>query len=334
MKPYYALTVRGQARRLRPLALAALRQYPLDVTRLSMVTNDFNGIFRVETRDSQKFILRVTLPQGGHDRVHVAAEMAWLEALSYETELSVPRPVLAKDGSLVVEAADAGVTEARLCAVFSWVPGTDLARHITTGNIAKLGELMAKLHVHSFGFRPPPGLSLLSFDRVFPFPEPVVLFEQRYASLFSTELRQIYEQSADWAQQAVDRLIASEEPMRILHGDLHQWNVRIYRGVLSPIDFEDLMWGWPVQDIATTLYDLLRLDEYQALRSAFLQGYAQVSPWPERYPGEVDAFMAARALGLANFVLNDLSREWQRQAGEFIERTGKLLRLLLQGRPV
>jgi len=334
MKPYYALTVRGQARRLRPLALAALRQYPLDVTRLSLVTNDFNGIFRVETRDSQKFILRVTLPQGGHDRVHVAAEMAWLEALSYETELSVPRPVLAKDGSLVVEAADAGVPEARLCAVFSWVPGTDLARHITTGNIAKLGELMAKLHVHSFGFRPPPGLSLLSFDRVFPFPEPVVLFEQRYASLFSTELRQIYEQSADWAQQAVDRLIASEEPMRILHGDLHQWNVRIYRGVLSPIDFEDLMWGWPVQDIATTLYDLLRLDEYQALRSAFLRGYTRVSPWPERYPGEVDAFMAARALGLANFVLNDLSSEWQRQTGEFIERTGKRLCLLLQGRPV
>ena len=63
----------------------------------------------------------------------------------------------------------------------------------------------------------------------------------------------MYEKAIAWAQEAIDRLQASAESMRLLHGDLHQWNVRSYRGVLSPIDFEDLMLGWPVQDIATTL---------------------------------------------------------------------------------
>ena len=58
--------------------------------------------------------------------------------------------------------------------------------------------------------------------------------------------------------------------MRILHNDLHQWNVRIYRGRLSPIDFEDLMWGWPVQDIATTLY--YHLDNGYDDRAASLPG--------------------------------------------------------------
>mgnify|MGYP001412571599 CR=1 FL=1 len=56
------LTVRGQARRLRPLALAALRQYDLDVVRLRLITNNFNGIFRLDTAAGQKYILRVALP--------------------------------------------------------------------------------------------------------------------------------------------------------------------------------------------------------------------------------------------------------------------------------
>jgi Ser/Thr protein kinase RdoA (MazF antagonist) len=91
--------------------------------------------------------------------------------------------------------------------------------------------------------------------------------------------------------------------MRIIHGDLHQWNVRCVRGRLAPIDFEDLMWGWPVQDIATTLYYSADQADFAEMRAAFELGYRRVGTWPERYPGEIEAFMAARALGMMNFVL-------------------------------
>ena len=64
MKAYTALTVRGQARRLRALAWDALRHYALDVRRLRLVTNDFNGIFRLDTVQGDRFILCVTLPEG------------------------------------------------------------------------------------------------------------------------------------------------------------------------------------------------------------------------------------------------------------------------------
>lgn len=329
MKPYTALTVRGQARRLRRLAFEALKQYDLEVTRLSLVTNDMNGIFRLDVRGGQKYILRVTLPEGGHDRDHITAEMDWLAAIDRDTTLHVPRPIPARDGSFVVEAGAAGVPEPRLCAVFTWVPGTNLAEHLSPLNISKLGTLMAGLHAHALTYRPPAGLSLLHFDRVFPFPEPVVLFDERYSALFPAERRLVYEKAIDWVQSAIDRLKANDEPMRILHGDLHQWNVRYYRGTLFPVDFEDLMFGWPVQDIATTLYNLFYLDTYRSLRDAFRQGYTRHSPWPERYPGEIDAFIAAQGLGLANFILNDPNPEWRAQAPEFIERVEKRLRRLM-----
>jgi len=329
MKPYSELTVRGQARRLRGLALDALTHYELDVARLRLVTNDMNGIFRIDTRDGRKFILRVTLPEGGHTRDHVTAEMDWLAALTRDTNLSVPRPLPARDGSLVVEARAGGVPEARLCEIFSWVNGKDLAEDMSAVNISKLGELMAGLHLHALAYHPPSELSLLRFDRVFPFPEPVLLFEEQFSPLFPADRRAVYEKSIAWAQDSIARLKSSGEPMRILHNDLHQWNVRLARSVLSPIDFEDLMLGWPVQDIATTLY-YFDAETYEALRDAFQEGYTRHSPWPERRAGEIDSFIAARGLGLANFILNDPNPAWKEQAGEFIERVEKRLLLLME----
>jgi Ser/Thr protein kinase RdoA (MazF antagonist) len=327
MKPYSTLTVSGQAQRLRALAINALRCYDLDVTRLRLVTNDTNGIFRVDTRDGQKYILRVTLPAGGHTRDHITAEMDWLAALSRDTCLSVPQPLAAKDGSLFVEAATDGVPEPRLCAVFSWVPGKNLADDMSEANVTRMGELMAHLHNHALRYHPPAGLTLLQYDRVFPFPEPVIIFEERFSGLFPPERRAVYENAFAWAQQSIDRLKAGGEPKRILHGDLHQWNIRIARDILSPIDFEDLMMGWPVQDIATTLY-YFPAETYANLRSAFQAGYTRHAAWPEQHPAEINSFIAARGLMIANFVLNDTSLTWSPHAEEFVERIEKRLRKL------
>jgi Ser/Thr protein kinase RdoA (MazF antagonist) len=89
------------------------------------------------------------------------------------------------------------------------------------------------------------------------------------------------------------------------------------------------MFGWPVQDIATTLYYFFPLDNYQVFRDAFQEGYTRHSPWPERYPGEIEAFIAAQGLGLANFILNDPNPAWRLQAAEFVERIEKRLRKLI-----
>ncbi len=306
----------------------------MNVTRLRLVTNDVNGIFRIDASDGRKFILRVTLPEGGHNLEHVAAEMDWLAALARDTDLSVPRPLPARDGSLVVETGASGVPEPRLCTIFSWVPGKDLAKELSPSNITKLGELMARLHAHALTYHPPTGLSLLKFDRVFPFPEPVVVFDEQFSSLFTPEQRSIYRQAFDWAQAAIDRLTSSGEPMHLLHGDLHQWNVRYSRGVLSPIDFEDLMWGWPVQDIATSLYYIIDREDYPTLRAAFHLGYNRQSPWPEQHPGEIDAFIAARGIGMVNFVLNSPNAALNSQAAAFVERIEKRLQKLLEANKV
>lgn len=312
--------------RLRRMALAALEHYDLDVKRVRLVTNNFNGIFRVETGDGGTYVLRVCLPEGEHSPREIRSEMMWLAALRRDTDLGVPQPLTTRDGKLVTTIEMAGVPEPRHCVVFGWVPGPDLADRLTLENVSKLGELAARLHEHAGTFTPPEGFWIKTADSVFPFGEPVVLFDEAYRDLFPPNRHAAFQQALERAQDTVEQLFAGRRGLRVLHNDLHQWNVKVYRGRLYALDFEDLMWGYPVQDIAITLYYWQDYEQYPALREAFQRGYTRHSEWPEGYPGEIDTLIAGRGLNLANFILQDPNPEWQKEAPAFIERTERRLR--------
>jgi Ser/Thr protein kinase RdoA (MazF antagonist) len=331
MRDFNTLTNRGRARRLRQLALVALAEYPLEVTRVRLITNEVNGIFRVDTPDA-KYVLRVcraAQTESGRDQLW--SEMAWLAALRDEPFLEVPEPVATRDGELVVTAQVDGVPEPRHCAVFTWLPGRDLDAQLTPANVAKLGALAARLHRQAASWEPPAGFSIVRYDRVLPPFERAILFDPEFAHVLPPERRQVFAAAAERVEEAIARLQASGEPMRVIHGDLHRWNVKVFRGRVSPFDFEDLIWGWPVQDIAITLYYFHGEQTYADLRAAFRQGYETVAPWPERYEGEIDRFMAGRSLVLANGLLQDPDPEWQAAIPRYFERTEARLRALADG---
>ena len=214
MKSFYSLTNRGRALRLRRMALAALECYDLEVERVRLITNDLNGIFRVDAAGGGKFILRVSLPDpGGHTLEEIRSETMWLAALRRDTALGVPRPLAARDGAYVTKVEVDGVPEPRHCAVFSWVPGPDLGDRLTLENVRRQGELLAELHCHAESFVPPDGFWLRRKDKVFSFGEDVVLFDEPHRHLFPPERRRVYEQAVARVGQAVDDLYSrGEEP--------------------------------------------------------------------------------------------------------------------------
>lgn len=329
MKAFHELTNRGQAIRLRRMAWAALKRYDLNVERVRLLSNDFNGIFRVDTKDRKKYIVRICLPVGGHSLDMIRSETMWLTALRRDTDLGVPQPLATREGELVATVEVPGVPEPRHCVVFTWVPGSDLADRLTLENLAKLGELAARLHEHAATFTPPEGFRIRTSDSAFPFGEPMVLFDESYRDFLPPGRREVFECALERVQHALDRRYADRQGLRVLHYDLHQWNVKVFRGRLHALDFEDLMWGFPVQDIGITFYYLQGQEEYPALRAAFARGYARHREWPEQYPGEIDAFIAGRGLELANFVLQDPNPDWRQRAPAFVERTEVRLRALL-----
>lgn len=331
VKDFYALTTRGQARRLRRMALAALENYDLDVRRVSLVTNEMNGIFRIDTAAGSRYILRICFPQM-HSPGEIRSEMMWLAALRRDTDLIVPQPLTNRDGALVTTVEAPGVPEARHCVVFGWVKGKDLAEQPTPENWGRLGEFAAHLHDHGAAFEPPDGFGICRYDKVYPFGEHVVIFDETHRHLFPPHRYRIYKQAFDRVQAAIDRLKAGPNGMSVIHGDLHHWNVKVYRGRISAFDFEDLMWGYPVQDIAITFYYIRRHEQYPALRETFMRGYTGRRPWPEEYPGQIDTFIAGRGLMLVNDVLLFPNLVDQQETSRFIERTEANLRAFLENR--
>lgn len=301
---------------LEALARAALDAYDLNVVGLELITNEWNAVFRVDLADRTRRVIRVSLPDR-RTRAEVTGEMRWLDALGRETDLSVPVPVPARDGALVVTASADGVPEPRSCAVFHWVQGEMLADHLSEASLEMVGTITARLHAHALGFTVPEGMR--TWDSPYPFADPVVLFDERYRSTVAADDLAFLERAADEAQAAIDRLRAVEPP-RLLHADLHEENLFVEGDGVAVLDFDDCTAGWPVQDLGTTWFNLATHDDFEALAAAHRRGYELVAPWPERAPGEIAIFAGDRALHLANYVVQDHDTEYRAEAGAWVGR--------------
>lgn len=301
MKAWDQLTERGKYRRLRTLAGNALEAYPLNVRRLSFVGGFTNAIYKVEA-DEGRFALRIDYMQD-HTDENAQVELEWLAALSAETDLDVCRVVPASDGRRSVYAGAPGVPGQRRSVVFEWVPGRPLGDGLTPARYHQLGILSAQLHLHGARFEPP--IRPMPWDRVFYWPsdfDPVVYDKPEHADHFHGDRMTIMERALATVSPAFARLDPANA--QILHGDLHPWNVHVTRKRMIAFDFEDVMWGDRVQDVAITLFYERDHPAYEDLRAAFTEGYSAVAPWPETYAGEIEHFMAARTLMFVNFTLN------------------------------
>lgn len=299
---------------LLPVALAALERYALDVTEVDLLADQTNGLFRVETSNRGTRVLRVGI--GGsvrHPPSVIESEMMFLEALGTDSDITAPHPMRNRSGELVTLVPVEGVDETRTCVVMSWMPGTVLADDLTDDGMEAFGRTAARLHRFGARYRPPIGFTIPRYASAFPYDRAVVLFD---SSLVEPVIRGRCRAMADRVERLILRLSQREAP-RIIHGDLYAWNAMVHAGEVGLFDFEEMLWGWPVQDVAGTFFTLWKHGRFADFYAAYRAGYESVAEWPERERGETATFMAGRSLMLANDVL--LRPEWQHEAPEILE---------------
>ncbi|NQV07547.1 phosphotransferase [bacterium] len=300
MRPFAELTEEGQVRRLRSVARAALDAYDIEVASVRSVAVETNVTFRVDTAGGESYALRVE----GIDRdtpVDTTTETAWLTALA-EAGLPVVGVHPTGDGEPFTVAEVDEVPLPRRCVLFDWLPGV-LVDDRPPEAYALLGEAAARLHQHGASWIPPPGLQPLSWDGVVYYPnESIVLFDPEHAPVMPLDRAAVFREVIDRVAMEIDRLWSAATP-GYLHGDLSPWNAMVHRGKLTVFDFEYVTVGFPVQDIATTLYYGRDLPEYPDRWNAYRRGYERVCAWPIEFEGQVELHMAARSVMFTNYVL-------------------------------
>ena len=317
MKPFNTLTERGKVRRLRALASLALTHYPIATKRLSFLTTATNTLFRVDVEDGKKYALRICEP-GEHSEEDAALEAVWLAYLEQAGHTNVPRIIQTAEGKNWTVVQMDGVPEPRRCVLFSWIPGRLLDDELTAENYRKLGVLTARLHSAAEQFEMPAGYRPMQWDTTFYWPhEPVVIDDPAYAALFSAERRQTLHAIIERVNAYLFELYRKSAEPIIIHADLHMWNVHVQRGRLYALDFEDLMLGYPVQDIAITFYYTREDENGATLHEAYREGYTTERSWPVRFAGELELLMAGRMVMFCNYVAHSMTHA---EAEPYIDR--------------
>lgn len=315
MRRFADLTGIGQVRRLRRLVDSLLEAYDFDVTSVRLLAVHTNTLFRVRLADGTSVVVRVGDPHG-NTRDNVDVEVAWLAHLS-RRGFSVPQVVENRHGESVSAVDASGVDGPRVCVVFEWIPGVAIGERATPADYQQLGEISARLHHEGGGLDPPKPPRV--WDRVFYYPEeldPVVVWDPTFDHVFDSERRRLIEEVIGRADPLLSRLACSEDA-RLVHGDLHPWNVHRSRGGrLHVLDFEDVMVAAPIQDVAVSLfYNRDRVD-HPDLVAAFRKGYETQASWPDEDPTVIPTIMAARTVMFMNYVAKDPDEAFFERAAE------------------
>jgi Ser/Thr protein kinase RdoA (MazF antagonist) len=302
-RAFQDLTLRGQLRRLRSLALDALHAYDFEVRRCSFAARAFNTVFRVDATNGSTYAVRMSPSLRIHADGCEEAEAAWVTALRRDAGVATPAVIAATDGSVVVWAEVAGVPAPRSCVLFDWVRGRPLRERLTAERVRKTGAVTAVVHEHGATYAPSggagPPAGVIVADRVLSFRTAPRLEELRptFGSLLADAVAR--------AQRALDELWKNPpHAPHLLHGDVQPSNVMVTRDEVVLIDFQDLIWGFEVQDVTIALLGLEHVGDTGALSDAFRAGYEAVRAWPDAHPETLAALRAARHLQVLDLGLN------------------------------
>jgi Ser/Thr protein kinase RdoA (MazF antagonist) len=193
-----------------------------------------------------------------------------------------------------------GIPGFRACMLFRWVKG-QFEDNLAPEHLHAVGRFTATLHKHAETFRWPEEL------------EPVRISAETVGNNLPRAMLKAH-YSKDETELLLATIPAIQRAMRSLgeghdvagaiHGDLHQGNYLFHEGVACAIDFECVGWNYYAYDIATTFSTLDGRPDFEALKAAYVKGYAAIRPLPCVLDAHIPAFDMLRAFTMVARILN------------------------------
>lgn len=292
----------AEATRLLPLVERVLSRYAFKPREIEHLVTHSNVMFRVVADNGNQMVLRVGTPHANY-RSNIEIEVSWLDAIGKETGLDVVQPIATSEGKLIVDEFDESIEKERACVLFSWVPGRPMGDGSGPFAYRLLGSMSASLQQHGRTWMPPTPERMRLWDEVFYYrqdSDPVIIQNPAYGHLFTGPRATTIRKARDLAQGVLDDSYAAAVP-QVVHGDLHEWNVHFASSRIYALDFEDVMWALPAQDVSICLYSSRNSEVKADIRAAFQKGFESVAPWPIVDERQLDGFHAARQIMLMNY---------------------------------
>ena len=293
-------------------------------TTIKMLNVSENATFLAEDPFlGKRVIFRVHRPDY-HTEQEIESELKWISALQQENVVHTAAPMPTIQGNLLHRIHDS--EQERLIVAFEFVKGEEPAIH---GDLVpwfeKLGEVTARLHVHSRNWKRPEGFMRKYWNidtMVTPegywgdWREAIGMDEAKIATI--SDSIAIIRKRLDVYGQEADRY-------GLVHADLRLANLLINGADLSVIDFDDTGFCWFAYDFAAAISFHEFDPNIPSLQDAWIKGYRSVAPFSEEDEAELPTFILLRRILLTAWLASHAETPTgQELGGSFTEGTVKI----------
>lgn len=289
----------------RPAALKALESFPIEPEDVELVAHAENVTFRVSVRSSDTdYVLRLHRP-GYNSIEELDSERIWTSALR-KAGIRVQDSLLTRGGRHFELIDIAATGEQRYAGVTTWIEGRILSRYLATSCdseerkrvFRRIGGMAAALHDQSAGWTAPPGFTRRRLDVEGLLGEaPFWGRFWEHAALTSAEVALLL-RARERVRATLTAYGIGADHFGLIHADLHPDNIVDDGEELVLIDFDDSSYGWHVYDMATALIEDIFAPDFDALRTALLDGYREHRSLTARDVAMLPIFLLIRGMAL------------------------------------
>lgn len=254
-------------------------------------------------------MLRLHRP-GYNTAAELESEVAWVTALS-AAGLQVSLPVPTTDGGYYAEVPVG--PQHRQVGVIEWVDGESLGTPLGSADpdvvnqYRQIGEVAAKIRVHSSSWTPPERFVRRRWDA-----DGLVGNTPVWGRFWDLEAlnpgqRALFSDARDRLVEELGTLSTGPDRFGLIHADLHLGNLMADGKQLTVIDFDDAGFGWFAHELAVALNPVVAEPIFDEARDGIVEGYRHVFDLSDEEEQLIDSFVVMRSLMLVAWL--DARRE-------------------------
>ena len=268
-----------------------------------------------------------------HSKNAIACELAWLRALGDDGGVITPRALHGADGEHIQTLAMNGLENRRHAVLFEFIEGEEPDEtQDLVAPFERLGEVTAKLHLHSLAWTRPRGFERLTWDYEHILGETPHWGDWRQAPAMDAANIEVLSRQQQRLRKRLESYGTGRHRFGLVHADLRLANLLVNGNSTRVIDFDDCGFGWLLYDLATAFSFFEDHPQVPALVDAWLKGYRRLRPLAAGDEAEIQTFIMLRRMALLAWIGShsetDLARE---QGPEFTRVSCELAERYLSG---
>jgi len=249
----------------------------------------------------------------------INSELAWAEALNRDGVVVTPQCYPGRDGKTVQTASTRGLPGARHLVMFHFIDGAAPDENADlTAPFEELGEMAARMHNHSIGWRRPESFQRPAWDIDAIFGSTATWGDWRAAPNMTAGIQNTLQRAEDTIARRLTAFGKGAQRYGLIHADMRLANLLVGDAGTRLIDFDDCGLGWFLYDFAAGISFIEDHPQVPALKSAWVKGYRKARALSEDEFDEIDTFVMLRRLALLAWIGSHIDApEPQKLAADF-----------------